>query len=258
MLIDSHANVSSLEMQNIDDLLQRAQEAGVCAIVNICTDEASLVRGIQLASSVELPKIYLTAATTPHDVLKDGEYFFPICAKAAKEKKLVAVGETGLDYYYEHAPRDIQREYLQKYLALAIECDLPAVIHCREAFDDFFAIWDEAASCAKKPLRGVLHCFTGTIIEAKHGLDRNLYISMSGIVTFPKSTELREVAKYVPQDMLFIETDSPYLAPQGHRGKKNEPAYLIEIAKVVAELKGMTVEALGRVTAKNTAALFKM
>jgi len=257
MFIDSHAHLSS-QNQDLDAELMRAKEANIFAIMNICTDASSLEKGLLLALQTKEPRIYNIAATTPHDVEKEGEYFFPIVEKAAAEKKLVAIGETGLDYYYEHAPRKLQQFYLRKYLKLANQRGLPVVIHCRDAWEDFFSILDEENKTSITKTRGVLHCFTGTVEEAKKVLERGFYVSLSGIVTFNKSTLLKEVAKYVPLEMLLIETDSPYLAPQPFRGKKNEPAYLVEVAKVVAELKGTSLDALAKSTTHNVVSLFNL
>jgi len=248
-MIDSHAHLISQDAA----ALERAAAAGVTAIVNIATDEASLLHGLELQKNVSAPRIYLTASTTPHDVEKDGEYFFPIVEKAAREGKLQAIGETGLDYYYEHAPRELQAVYLRKYLRLAKSVDLPVVIHCRDAFADFYRIYVEEGSPP-----AILHCFTGTMKEAEEGLRLGFYISFSGIVTFPKSHELREVATMVPLDRMLIETDSPYLAPGKHRGKQNEPGFIRVTAEVVAGLKGVDAAELIAQTAHNTRTIFRL
>ena len=256
-LIDSHAHISSETVYpHIDDVLTRSKENGVKSIINICTDRLSLERGLELASKNSW--VYNTAATTPHDVEKEGEELWPIMEQAAKDGKLVAVGETGLDYYYTHSSPEIQQQFLRRYLQLARDCDLPVVIHCRDAFADFFRILDEEFTENGKHLPGVLHCFTGTLDEAKEVIARGWYLSLSGIVTFKRSEELREVAKIVPIDQLLIETDSPYLAPQGKRGKMNEPSFLTLTAQFIAELKNMSLEELAEKTAKNSQQLFRI
>lgn len=250
---DSHAHLAADGVyEELDAILARAADAGVDTIVNICTDEKSLKRGMQMQST--LPRISQTAATTPHDVEKEGESFFPIVEKHAREGALVAIGETGLDYYYEHSPKELQQHYLKKYLALALECELPVVIHCRDAFADFFKIIDAHYQDAP----GVLHCFTGTAEEAEQVIKRGWYLSLSGIVTFKKSHELQKVAKSVPIEKLLIETDTPYLAPQKHRGKRNEPAYVAETCAFIAELRGISTEELAEATARNCAQLFAL
>ena len=218
--------------------------------MNICTDQLSANRGLKLAQ--DYPCIYNVGATTPHDVERLGELDFVFFEKLAKDKKLVAIGETGLDYYYEHSPRDLQKNYLSRYFSLATACNLPVVIHCRDAFDDLFAIADD--EYAGKPL--LLHCFTGGKQEAKQALDRGWKISFSGIVTFKKSESLRETALYVPLDAILIETDSPYLAPQSKRGQINEPSFLVETAERVALLKGLSLEAFAKATVQNAKAFF--
>jgi TatD DNase family protein len=257
MFTDSHAHLTCDRLYpDLPVLLKRAKEAGVTAICNICTDLPTLERGLLLAE--EYPWVFNVAATTPHDVEKEGEELFPIMAKSAREGKLVAVGETGLDYFYTHSDREIQKDFLRRYLHLALECQLPVVIHCRDAFSDFFEILDSEYSVEGKHGPGVLHCFTGTIAEAEEVVKRGWYLSLSGIMTFKKSEELREVAKLVPLDQLLIETDAPYLAPQKRRGKTNEPAFLPETAACLAAIHGISLEELASATADNANRLFRL
>lgn len=257
MLIDSHAHLTSPAVfDSLDSVLERARQAGIKAIVNICTDPLSLERGLEL--SARFPWIYQVAATTPHDVEKEGEEVFGIMAARAREGRLKAVGETGLDYHYSHSERGIQKDFLRRYLHLALECRLPVVIHCREAFADFFDILDSDYQVNGKHAPGVLHCFTGTLQEAEEVLKRGWMLSLSGIVTFKKSTELQQVALEVPLDQLLIETDTPYLAPQKHRGKQNEPAFLAETAAFLANLRGISYDELARATAHNAERLFQL
>lgn len=256
MFVDSHAHLTSPTVyEHVDALLTRAQEAGVQAIVNICTDLLSLERGLKL--SQRYPWIHQAAATTPHDVEKEGEEVFEIMASAARQGQLKAVGETGLDYYYEHSNRAIQKDFLRRYLQLALECRLPVVIHCREAFTDFFEILDADYCVQGCHAPGVLHCFTGTLKEAEEVLKRGWMLSLSGIVTFKKSHELQEVARQIPLEQLLIETDTPYLAPQKHRGKLNEPAFLVETAAFIANLKQISLDELAQATAQNARRLFR-
>lgn len=251
-MIDSHAHLTCETLVNeAPSLVARAKEAGVETIVNICTDVASLEAGLELRK--QCPNVYLTASTTPHDVEKQGESFFPIVAEHARQGAFVAIGETGLDYYYDHSPRDLQQEFLRRYFALATEVGLPVVIHCRDAFDAFFAIQDE---CYKGP--GILHCFTGTPAEADEVIKRGWYLSLSGIVTYKKSEELREVARRVPLDRLLIETDAPYLAPQSKRGKTNESAYIVETAQMIADTRGISLDEVIKATASNAKKIFRL
>jgi TatD DNase family protein len=253
MLIDAHAHLTHEAFaDDVHAVLERARSAGIQAIVNICTHPEEVKKGLVL--SQQFPWVYTVAATTPHDVEKEGETFFSQMEDAAKSGVLVAVGETGLDYHYYPGSKDIQKDFLRRYLKLATTYDLPVVIHCRDAFADLFQILDE--KYVGRP--GVLHCFTGNFEEAQQVIARGWYISMSGIVTFKKSNDLHEVAKTSPLDRLLIETDAPYLAPTPHRSKRNEPAYLVETAKFIAELRGISLDALAAATVRNARTLFKL
>lgn len=249
---DSHAHLTAPDvLPHLDALLTRAKIAGVRKILNICTDPPSLYEG--LALSARHPFVQNAGATTPHDVEKEGESAFPIFSQAAMAHQLVAVGETGLDYHYEHSPRQIQKEFLIRYLHLAAVSQLPVIFHCRNAFEDLFSIVDQEYP---KGCKAVLHCFTGTIEEAERVLDRGWFLSISGIVTYKKSQWLREVAKIVPLSQLLIETDTPYLAPQKYRGKPNEPSYVVETASCIASEKGLSLEKIAQATDANGKKLF--
>lgn len=255
--IDSHAHLTGDGVfEEVDQILERASQAGVKAICNICTDRLTLERGIALAE--RYPWIYSVAATTPHDVERLGEADFEWIAQQARQGLLKAIGETGLDYYYQHSDRAIQQQFLRRYLQLALECQLPVVIHCREAFADLFQILDEEYRVDQHYAPGVLHCFTGTLAEAEEVLKRGWALSLSGIVTFKKSQELQAVAKHVPLEQLLIETDTPYLAPLPYRGKRNEPAFLVETAACIATLKQVPLEDVVKATNQNARNLFKI
>lgn len=243
--VDSHAHITSEELfPDVEGILQRAREAGVVRIVNIATDAKTLERGLALAEKYP-DFVFNTAATTPHDVEK--EDMFALVKEAAG--KLVAIGETGLDYHYEHSPRELQKKFLGKYIELAKETNLPVVIHCRDAFEDLFTFDIPSA---------VLHCFTGGLKEAEAALKRGWYISFSGIVTFKKSVELRAVLKEVPLEKILIETDAPYLAPQAKRGKVNEPSFIGEVAEVIAAVKNVSLREVCEMTTKNGCEFFKI
>jgi len=249
-MIDTHAHLTSPLLERpLEPLLLRAQEAGIRTIINICTDLKSLEEGLKL--SLLHPWIYNAAATTPHDVEREGEFFFPFVEKHAD--RLVAIGETGLDYHYEHSRRELQQAFLIRYFELAKRVDLPIVIHCRDAFSDLFKLADK--HYAGRAL--LVHCFTGTQEEVEESLARGWMISFSGIVTFKKSEFLKEVAKKVPIDRLVIETDTPYLAPNSKRGKQNEPAFIQETAECIAQLKGVNLDVFVAQTTHNSRAFFQ-
>ncbi len=251
MYIDSHAHLGSEELfSHVPELLKRALSVGVEAIVNICTDELTLQRGLILKEAH--PEIFLAASSTPHDGGEEADRMFVEVEKAARAKKLVAIGETGLDYYYEHISKEEQKKYLIKYFHLAKEVNLPIIFHCREAFADLFTF--AQAEYFQGP--ALLHCFTGTVEEAKKVLDLGWFISFSGIITFKKSEALREVLQYVPLDRMMIETDAPYLAPNSKRGKTNESSFIVETAEMIAKIKQTSLDLVAKHTKENARAFF--
>ncbi len=251
-LFDSHAHLTSPELSpHSQAIMQRARQAGVTHVVNICTDRTSLREGLLLAEKEA--GVFNAGATTPHDVEQDGEADFPLFAESAKNKKLVAIGETGLDYHYAHSDKKVQQKFLVRYLHLAAELHLPVIFHCREAFADLFSIVD-AEYPKNRP--AILHCFTGTQNEAEGVIKRGWYLSVSGIATFKKSEALRTATKEVPLEQLLIETDAPYLAPQSKRGQVNEPAFIEETAACLAAVRGIEVETLAHATRDNGIRLF--
>ncbi|MCE2983375.1 MAG: TatD family hydrolase [Parachlamydia sp.] len=254
---DSHAHLTGDALYpSIDECLSRSWEAGVRSIMNICTDLKTLERGLELTART--PWVYQAAATTPHDVEKEGELVFERMAAPARQGLLKAVGETGLDYYYEHSAKDIQKKFLVRYLQLALECKLPVIIHCREAFNDLFEILDSEYRVQGTHAPGILHCFTGSIQEAEEVIKRGWMLSLSGITTFKKSHALHQVALEVPLDQLLIETDAPYLAPQGKRGKTNEPAFVVETAAFIARTKNVPLEVVVNATYQNAKNIFNI
>ena len=253
MFIDSHAHLTCDPVYaDVGSVLERAKKSGVKAFINICVDKTSLERGIALRQTER--SVYNVGATPPHTVQKEGGLCFPLFEKAAKDKQLVAIGEIGLDYYSAEAPKEIQKAFLIRYFNLATECHLPVVIHCREAFEDLYAI---AAEVFPKS-QAVLHCFTGTMQEAEKALERGWLLSFSGIATFKKSEALRAVAKEIPLSALLIETDTPYLAPESKRGQRNEPSFIGEIAQTIADIKKISLEEIAHLTAKNTVRFFNL
>ncbi|MDB2613756.1 TatD family hydrolase [Chlamydiales bacterium] len=252
-MIDSHIHLSDPKLLlDVEALIERAESAGVTQMICICTDQETANAALILKEHYP-EKIFLVASTTPHDAESLGDSDFSYMEDLARRGDLVAIGETGLEYYYMKESSEVQKALFVRYLELAKELSLPIVIHCREGFHDFFTLIDQFPE-----VRGVLHCFTGTIQEAEELIKRGWYLSFSGIVTYKKSLLLQEVAKNIPLDHILIETDAPYLAPQSKRGKTNESAYLPEIAQKIADLKGISRDLVEEVTIKNTKQLFKI
>lgn len=248
---DSHAHITMPPLlENVEKIILGAKNEHVDKIVNICCDLSALEEGIKVAD--KHPHVFLVASASPHDVEKELSPLNTLIEECARKKKLIAIGETGLDYYYQHTSREKQQEALINYCRMAKEFNLPLVIHCRDAFDDLFSILDFHFSQGKV----LLHCFTGSCEEATNALDRGWYISFSGIVTFKKSLGLNEVLQLVPNDRLLIETDSPYLSPEGKRGKINEPANVAIIAKYIADKKEIPLEGFSAILEKNFLTLF--
>lgn len=253
-LIDSHAHLTMPEvLPHLEKIVERAQLNHIVHVINVCTDAASLQEGIALHQ--RHPWILNAGATSPHDVDPEGEKYFHAFANAARSHQLVAIGETGLDYYYEHSLPAVQKQFLIRYLHLAIECRLPVIFHCREAFSDLFEMTDQEYA---KNSAAVVHCFTGTLDEAKKAVSRGWMISVSGIATFKKSQELRDVVRWLPMENMLIETDTPFLAPQSKRGQMNEPSWIQETAECVAQTKGIPLEVVAQITTQNAQKFFRI
>ena len=251
-LIDSHAHLDGEEFApELEALLARARAAGVAAIVTIGTELRSSLAALALAR--RFPELQASAGVHPHEAgrFEDAERSALEALWAAGE--VAAIGEAGLDYYYDFSPAPRQREVLRWQIEAARRFKLPCVFHVRDAFDDFF----EDLGTEPLPAGGVLHCFSGGPAECEAALARGLHISLSGIVTFPKAAPIHAAAKLIPADRLLVETDAPYLAPVPYRGKRNEPSHVVHTARKVAELRGESYEALCEQTLRNTLALFR-
>jgi TatD DNase family protein len=253
-LFDSHAHLTSEQFPEEErgEVLSRALASGVSSIMNVATDLSSLEAGWQLQKKAGPLSIVCAASTTPHDISGADDPFFSIVRDAARSQRLSAIGETGFEFLRKPDSKEHQETAFLRYAILAKETTLPLIVHCREAFPTFLGILSDLGNS----VRGVLHCFTGTKDDAKALLDLGWYISLSGIVTFPKSESLRDVARFVPHDRLLIETDSPYLAPQRKRGLRNEPAYLRYTVETIAEVKNTTYEAIANASFTNAYELF--
>jgi TatD DNase family protein len=258
MLIDSHAHLDDAQYdQDREAMLVRAQEAGIEALVTIGCDLATSRAAVELAG--RHAHVYATIGVHPHEVKHIGDDWYDALRRLARHPKVVAYGETGLDYHYNYSPPKLQRERFREQVCLARELNLPIVVHTREAQEDTIAILkDEKAA----DVGGVFHCFSGDPWLAKAALDLGFYLSFSGVLTFQNAAALRDIAKTVPRDRLLVETDCPYLTPVPHRGKRNEPAYVKLVAETLAEvLSGaskITPADLGRVTSENARRLFKI
>ncbi len=252
MLIDTHAH---LEMREFDDdredVIKRAHEAGVEYIVTIGTTVESSRDAVLLADKYDF--IYAAIGIHPHEVKDILHPAYELLRHLAKHKKVVAYGEIGLDYYYEHSLRTDQKRKFRDMLREARELDLPIIIHDRDAHEDTLQILSEEWS---PDLGGVMHCFSGDIEMAKKMIEMGFSLSIAGPVTFPKATALREVVRQVPIEHLLIETDAPYLAPQPVRGKRNEPAYVRHTAEAIAQIKGLSFDDVARITSYNATQLF--
>ncbi len=249
-LFDSHTHLYVDEFdRDRSAVLERARRAGIDGIVVVGLDLPSSRAAIALAEEAGL---YATVGIQPHYADQTDGADLEEVRQLARHPRVVALGEIGLDYYRDRAPRPRQRQLLRRQLALAREVHLPVVIHCRQAHEDLL----EELRRAGPGLRGVMHCFSGTLQEAQAFLERGLHISLAGPVTYPRAERTWEVARQVPLERLLLETDCPWLPPQSHRGRRNEPAYLVETAGRVAELRGLGLDELAQATTENARRLF--
>ena len=252
MLIDTHAHLEMREFSDDrDDVIQRAREAGVEYIVTIGTTVESSRDAVMLADKYDF--IYAAIGIHPHEVKDILHPAYEILRHFAQHKKVVAYGEVGLDYHYEHSPRTDQKRKFRDMLREARELGLPVIIHDRDAHEDTLQILSEEWS---PDLGGVMHCFSGNLEMANKVIEMGFSISIAGPVTFPKAVSLREVVRQIPIEHLLIETDSPYLAPQAVRGKRNEPAYVRHTAAAIAAIKGLSFDDVARITSFNAMQLF--
>jgi len=259
MFIDSHAH---LDVPNFDadraEVIARARAAGVEIMLEIAGSDVgkgSLEPGLKLAGEYDF--IYAAIGLHPHEASLYNDDLEKTLVDLSRHPKVIGWGEIGLDYYYDNSPRNIQQTVFRRQLELARELQLPVIVHTRDAEDDTIAILREAwADRGGMEIGGIIHCFTGTQSLADAAIEMGFYISFSGVLTFKTAEELRSVARAVPLERLLIETDCPFLAPVPHRGKRNEPAFVTETAKKLAEIKQVGVEELGLLTSGNFRRLF--
>jgi len=256
-MIDSHCHLADEAFAaDLSEVVARAQAAGVQgALCILSADEPEEVaRAGQVRDA--WPAVRFAAAIHPHRTgayAGRAEHAARLTRDTAVSTTAVAIGEIGLDYHYDFSPRDVQRAVFVAQIGVALELDRPVVIHTREATDDTFAVLREAGG---NRVRGVMHCFSGTVDEARAALDLGFYISLAGILTFPKAESLREVARFVPLDRVLVETDAPFLAPVPHRGKRNEPAWVVETARRLADVRGLPFDPIAAQILQNYHVLF--
>jgi TatD DNase family protein len=253
MLIDTHCHLDFPDFApERDAVVARAKAAGLRRMITISTQVAKFPAISAIAEAYD--EVYCTVGTHPHEAHVEAEASVTTLVDLASHPKCVGIGEAGLDYHYDRAPRGVAARVFRTHIAAARESGLPLVIHARDADEDIAAILED--EMAKGPFTALLHCFTSSPQLAERAMALGLFISFSGVLTFKKSDELRDIARAVPQDRLLVETDAPFLAPVPFRGKRNEPAFVTETAKVLAEVRGMSPPDLAALTTGNALRLF--
>lgn len=263
MFVDSHAHLDGKQFDSDrEQVLARARDAGVRTMVAIGNGDGppQLDAGVKLAEQYDF--LYATIGIHPHEARLASDHAYSEMERLARHPKVIAWGEIGLDYHYDHSPRDTQKQVFVRQMELAAEAKLPIVIHCRPS-DNSENAWQDCLRLiqeqwAAKAIGGILHCFTGTWAHAQRALDMGFMISFAGNLTFPKAQQIRDAAQQVPLDRILVETDCPYLAPIPHRGKRNEPGYVKETARKLGELHGVSLEKIGELTSRNFYNFFKI
>ena len=253
MLVDSHCHLDFPDLASrLPAVLNAAAEAGVGRIVTISTYVGRFDTYRALAEAHE--SVFCTVGTHPHNAAAEPNVAVKEIVRLAQHPRCVAIGEAGLDYFYDKSPRDVQRRVFRAHIAAARESGLPLVIHARDADEDMISVLTEEMKAGA--YQAVLHCFSSGAELARVGVDLGLYVSFSGILTFKNSDEIRRIAAFVPRDRLLVETDAPYLAPEPHRGRTNEPAYVAHTARVLARTIGVSEADVARITTDNFYRLF--
>jgi TatD DNase family protein len=253
-LVDSHCHIDMPEFdRDRDEVVARAREAGLveALVIGGLDGEGGHRRALRVADACGFPA---TAGVHPHEARLADESVYDELRALAREGRIVAIGEIGLDFHYDHSPRSAQREVFRRQIRLAREVGLPVVVHTREADSETADILEEEGATE---MSGVIHCFTGGHELARRALGLGFLISFSGIVAFPRSETIQQVAREVPNDRFLIETDAPFLAPPPHRGRRNEPAFVVEVARTLAALRASTAEAVAAQALRNYARLFR-
>lgn len=256
-LIDSHAH---LEFPQFDSdreaMLDRARSAGLAAILAIGSGSGPGRLDAALPFAEAHDWIWATIGIHPHEAAEATEEHFARLAALARHPRVLGWGEIGLDYYHDHSARDVQLSVFRRQLDLAAQARLPVILHCREAWPDVLPLLE--TGWERTGLGGIFHCFTGSLADARRGIEMGFLVSFAGNLTYPKSEPLRQVASQLPLDQLLIETDSPFLPPQGRRGRRNEPAFVTEVAKTLANVRDLSAEEIARITATNFRRFFRL
>lgn len=256
MYIDSHCHLERETFNDeLDAVIARAFEAGLSHLVAVGASRVAVGAEEAIALAEREPRIYATAGIHPHDAGNVQGADYETIATIGGRPKVVAIGEIGLDYFYDHAPKSVQREVFEKQIAIAKQLDKPIMLHIRDAHEDAYDVLD---ANGLPSAGGIVHCFTAGPKEAEAYLARGMYLSIPGVVSFKKSVELQEAVKMIPLERMLIETDTPYLAPVPFRGKRNEPAYVVHTAEKIAELRGVNRDAIGEATRANALRVFRI
>jgi TatD DNase family protein len=249
-LIDSHAHVDVSDFDaDRDAMLERAQEAGITTLLAIGNGPEIEKLGASVPYAERYDWIYAAIGLHPHEARHATEEHYAELDRLGKHPRVIAWGEIGLDYHYDHSPRDIQADVFRRQLAQAKSARRPIVIHCREAWPDCLKILEQ--DWRSSGLGGIFHCFAGTLQEARQGIEMGFLISFAGNITYPKAQSLRDVAKEVPLESLLVETDSPFLAPVPNRGRRNEPAYVAEVARTIGNVRDLPPNQIAEMTSAN-------
>lgn len=252
MLFDTHAHLNAIQYEeDLVDVIDRAKSEGVTNIVVVGFDQPTIAKAIELSEKYDF--IYAAVGWHPVDAIDMTDDDLLLIEKLARHPKVVALGEMGLDYYWDKSPKEIQKEVFRKQIQLAKKVSLPIIIHNREATADIVEILREENATE---VGGIMHCFSSSLEIAKQCMEMNFYISFGGPVTFKNAKKVKEVATEIPSDKLLIETDCPYLTPHPYRGKRNEPSYVKLVAETIAELRGITLDELALITTKNAKKIF--
>lgn len=258
MIVDSHCHLDDSSFdEDRDQVIAAAREAGVGLVLTIGTGDGPPKFDCAIRLAERYPAVYATVGVHPHDAVKAEAGTLDELERLADHPKVLAVGEIGLDYHYDHSPRDVQRRVFTEQMEMARQLQMPIVIHTREAWDDTMSLIEH--HWKSSGLGGIMHCFSGTAHQARQALDSGFHISFAGVVTFKRADELREAAAIVPLDRLLVETDAPFLTPEPYRKiRRNEPRFVIETAKRLAELRGAEFAVIAEATTRNYLRLFHL